>query len=551
MRPARLSARQAACLSARLSARQAACLSARLAACLAAVLAAFAAAPAPADPVVPVFRDETATAGFATVFEGDWDYMVGGGVATFDCSGDGKPEVFLSGGAAPSALYLNESAVGGALSFRRTDAIALDAVAGAYPLDIDSDGVMDLVVLRVGENRLLRGLGDCRFEDATEAWGFAGGDAWSTAFAAIWERGEIWPTLAIGNYIDRREEAFPWGSCTDNWLHRPDGARFAPPVPLTPSFCALSMLFTDWNNTGQWALRVSNDREYYKAGQEQLWHLDPGAPPRLFTEAEGWKRLRIWGMGIAAADVNRDGFQEYFLTSMADNKLQVLKDPATGQPDYADLAFKSGVTAHRPYTGGDLRPSTAWHAQFADVNNDGRLDLFVAKGNVAKMPDFAERDPNNLLLGRPDDTFVEAGDRAGVASIAIGRGAQVVDLNLDGQLDLVVVNRWTGAEVWRQTGAGGGGWVQVRLRQDGPNRDAIGSVIEIRRGATVERHEIAAGGGHVSGSVGWLHFGLGAEAAADLRVIWPDGTAGDWQLLPAGGFYVLSPGETPAAWAPG
>jgi hypothetical protein len=311
------------------------------------------------------------------------------------------------------------------------------------------------------------------------------------------------------------------------------------------------MIFTDWNNSGQPALRVSNDREYYKGGQEQLWHLDPDTPPRLYTEAEGWKRLRIWGMGIAAADVNRDSYQDYFLTSMADNKLQFLKDPAKGQPDYADLAFKSGVTAHRPYAGGDLRPSTAWHPQFADVNNDGWLDLFVAKGNVAEMPDFAAADPNNLLFGQPDGPFVEAGDRAGVASMAIARGAQVVDLNLDGRLDLVVVNRWTAAEVWRQTGPGGGNWVQVRLQQAGPNRDAIGAVVEIRRKDAVERHEVASGGGHVSGSVGWLHFGLGPDAAAELRVIWPDGTAGDWLTLPAGGFHVLRPGAAPQAWQPG
>ncbi len=509
------------------------------------------AAPVCAEPVVPTFTEETASAGIDTVFDGDWEYMVGGGVATFDCSGDGFPEIFLSGGAGPSALYLNRSPQGGALAFEKTDAVTLDAVLGAYPLDIDSDGVMDLVVLRLGENRLLRGLGECRFEDATQAWGFDGGDAWSTAFAAIWEKGQDWPTLAIGNYVDRKEEAFPWGSCTDNWLHRPEGARFGAPIPLTPSFCALSMLFTDWNRSGHPSLRVSNDREYYKGGQEQMWHLEPGQPPRLYTEKDdGWKRLRIWGMGIASADVNLDGYPDYYLTSMADNKLQVLKDPASGKPDYADIAFKSGITAHRPYTGGDLKPSTGWHPQFADVNNDGILDLFVAKGNVAKMPDFAEKDPNNLLLGQPDGVFMEAGDRAGVASFSISRGAQVVDFNLDGLLDLVVVNRWTSAQLWRQTSVVEGGWVQVRLQQDGPNRDGIGAVIEIRRGDKVERHEITSGGGHVSGSVGWLHFGLGAAATAELRVIWPDGTEGDWQELPARSFQILRPGRPAEAWSP-
>jgi hypothetical protein len=516
------------------------------------IIAAVAATPSLAEPVVPTFTDETATAGLSTVFEGEWEYMVGGGVATFDCSGDKIPEVFLSGGSGPSGLYLNRSAVGGSLEFEKTDAVTLDAVLGAYPLDVDSDGILDLVVLRQGENKILRGLGNCAFEDATAAWGFDGGDAWSTAFAAIWEKGQTWPTLAIGNYIDRKEEAFPWGSCTDNWLHRPEGDKFVAPIPLTPSFCALSMLFTDWNNSGQWALRVSNDREYYKAGQEQMWHLDPGQPPRLYTDKEdGWKRLRIWGMGIAAADITMDGYQDYFLTSMADNKFQILKDPSTGKPDFADLAFKTGITAHRPYTGGDTNPSTAWHPQFADVNNDGRLDLFVAKGNVAKMPDFAEKDPNNLLLQTEEGTFVEAGDRAGVASMGIGRGAQVVDLNLDGMLDLVVVNRWTPAEVWRQTGTPGGNWVQVRLQQDGANRDAIGSVIEIRRGEKVERHEIASGGGHVSGSVGWLHFGLGTAETADLRVIWPDGQAGDWMALPARSFQILRPKAPAENWTPG
>ncbi|MGL4238842.1 CRTAC1 family protein [Tabrizicola sp.] len=515
------------------------------------LLLALAASPALAEPVVPAFTDETASSGIDTVFEGEWEYTVGGGAATFDCSGDGFPELFLSGGAGPSALYLNRSTLGGALAFEKTDAVALDAVLGAYPLDIDSDGVIDLVVLRLGENKLLRGLGDCRFEDAGASWGFDGGDAWSTAFAAIWEKGQSWPTLAVGNYIDRKEEAFPWGSCTDNWLHRPEGDRFGAPIPLTPSFCALSMIFTDWNRSGHPSLRVSNDREYYKGGQEQLWHLEPGQPPTLYTEKEGWKRLRIWGMGIASADVNLDGYPDYYLTSMADNKLQVLKDPASGKPDYADVALKSGITAHKPYTGGDFKPSTAWHPQFADVNNDGWLDLFVAKGNVAKMPDFAELDPNNLLLGQGDGTFLEAGDRAGVASMGVARGAQVVDFNLDGQLDLVVVNRWTPAEIWRSTGALEGNWVQVRLQQEGANRDAIGAVVEIRRGEAVERHEIAAGGGQVSGSVGWLHFGLGEATEAEMRVVWPDGTEGAWMSLPAGTFQVLRPGSPAESWTPG
>ncbi len=512
------------------------------------------ASPADTAPPIPSFTEETATSGINSRYEGEWQYMVGGGVASFDCNSDGFADMLLAGGAAPASFYRNTSAPAGALTFAaQPSGLELDKVTGAYPLDIDSDAITDVVLLRVGENLAMRGLGDCRFERANEAWAFDGGDAWSTAFAATWEKGADWPTIAIGNYIDRTQEAFPWGSCTDNWLHRPDGKNgFAPPVALKPSFCALSMLFTDWNRSGTASLRVSNDREYYKGGQEQLWHIDPGQVPTLYTDKEGWKNLRVWGMGIASYDLNFDGYSEYFLTSMADNKLQSLAAIAPDnppQPSFADVAFARGVTAHRPYTGGEIRPSTGWHAQFEDVNNDGLADLFIAKGNVAEMPDFAMQDPNNLLLQDSLGMFHEAGDTAGVASFKTARGAALADFNLDGLLDLVVVNRWENAQLWRNTSTNAGHWLQVTLHQPGPNPDAVGAWIELRRDGYVMRREITSGGGHASGQAGWWHFGLGGDATADLRILWPDGTTGDWQNLKGDAFYILSRDAPAEPWA--
>ena len=511
------------------------------------IFTALVAFPALADePVIPQFIDETAVSGLDSVYKGDWQYMVGGGVSTFDCNGDGLPEMVLAGGETPASLWVNASTPT-ALKFQKTTAgVELTAVTGTYPIDIDSDGITDLVVLRVGENILLRGLGGCQFQPANAAWHFDGGDAWSVAFAATWENGATWPTIAIGNYIDRKAEAFPWGSCTPNWLHRPGPDGFAPPLPLTPSYCALSMLFTDWNHSGTPALRVSNDREYYKGGQEQLWHVAPGQPPRLYTEQEGWARLRIWGMGIATDDLNGDGLPEYFLTSMADNKLQGLAQTAAPLlPKYADTAFKRGATAQRPYTGTDLNPSTAWHAQFADVNNDGLADIFIAKGNVAAMPDFARLDPNNLLLQRPDGTFAEVGDKAGVASTRTARGAQMVDLNRDGLLDLVVVNRNAGAQVWRNNGPTSEHWLGLLLHQPGNNPDAIGARIEITTTAHHYTRETTLGGGHASGSLGVQHFGLGQAETANLTVIWPDGTATGPVPLTGDAVWTVTKGATP------
>jgi len=507
--------------------------------------------------VVPSFSDESESSGVHSTYKGDWQYMVGGGVASFDCNGDGFPDMFLAGGENKAKFYVNQSTRGGPLKFKEQQSgLELDSVTGAYPIDIDGDGVMDLVVLRVGETVAMQGLGDCKFERANEKWAFNGGDSWWTAFSATWEHGNAWPTLALGSYIDRTQEIDPWGSCTDNWLLRPKAgtAGFDAPVPLKPSYCTLSMLFTDWNRSGVQSLRVSNDREYYEGGTEQLWHVDAGKPPALYTAKEGWKPLKIWGMGIAEADVNGDGYPDYFLTSMADNKLQTLTTPpVTGNvipADFKDIAYPLHAIAQRPYMGTDLRPSTAWHAQFEDVNNDCIPDLFIAKGNVSAMPDFAMADPDNLLLGGPDGKFTEVGDKAGVASTQIGRGAGLPDFNLDGLPDLVIVNRNHEAQVFRNTTADAGHWLDLKLDEPGGNRDAIGAWIKVTSGTVVMQREITIGGGHASGQATWIHFGLADMTDAQVEVTWPDGTHSDAAKVNADGFYVLSPGKAPQSWTP-
>ena len=501
-----------------------------------------------ASPALARFVEEGEAAGLQSRFEGEDEFMVGGGVAVFDCDDDGLPEIYVTGGVNKAKFYRNRSTRGGPLKLQeQRSGLELTNATGAYPLDIDSDGQMDLVVLRVGENQVFRGLGGCKFERANERWNIPAGNDWNTAFSATWERGQSWPTLAFGTYYDRSRPDFPWGTCTPGVLLRPDpaGGRFAAPEPLAPGYCALSMLFSDWNRSGEASLRVSNDREYYKGGQEQLWKIQPGKRPTAYTAEEGWKRLQIWGMGIASHDIDGDGFPEVFLTSMADNKFQKLSGDGS-RPVYVDEAFKRGITAHRPYIGGDIHPSTAWHAQFADVNNDTWSDLFIVKGNVSTMPDFAIQDPNNLLLGQPDGKFFEAGSQSGVASFRRGRGGMLADLNGDGLLDMVVVNRWEKAQLWRNVGSGKaaapapvGHWLQLRLRQTGGNRDAVGAWVEVQTGERVQREELTVGGGHASGHLGWMHFGLAEATQAKVRVQWPGSGWSDWMTADADGFYVL------------
>jgi hypothetical protein len=512
------------------------------------------------DPAIPHFVDETAAAGISHTYDGGIEYSTGGGVAVFDCDGDGKPDIYLAGGANPAVLYRNQSPVGGSLKFTAVPSAATDltGVTGAYPVDIDSDGVTDLVVLRAGETELLRGLGKCAFERANDAWGIDGGNTLTEAFSATWEAGNTWPTLAFGRYVGLKPGGGVTQDCEPNWLVRPGaGGKYAAPITLDPAYCPLSMLFSSWDGSGRADLRLANDRHYYIGGQEQLWRVAPGEAPRAYTAAEGWQPLQLNGMGIAGYDLTGDGLPEYLLTSQADDKLQTLAN-GPSQPNFKDIALARGVTASRPATGGDVLPSTSWHPEWQDVNNDGRVDLLITKGNVSGEPDFASKDPSDLFLQRPDGTFAEAVEQAGIVDFDRGRGAALADFNLDGQLDLVEVFYGGAAKIWRSAGAGDataakpmGHWAAIRVTEPAPNTDAIGAVVEWQVGGVTQQRELVVGGGHASGEIGWIHLGLGDATSAQVRVHWPDGTVGPWLAVTADAFSLVTKGATSAApWQP-
>ena len=152
------------------------------------------------------------------VYSGGWEHFVGGGVAVLDCNDDTLPDMVLAGGEGQTELFVNE----GEMVFSKAPLPPLSGVTGAYPLDLDADGVLDLFVMRVGPNVALRGLGGCLFEDATQSLGLPdGGRGWTTAFSAWWEAGDARPTLAIGNYVDRDNPDGPFGTCDDNAILRP------------------------------------------------------------------------------------------------------------------------------------------------------------------------------------------------------------------------------------------------------------------------------------------------------------------------------------------
>ena len=478
------------------------------------------------------FADATAALpGPAQIYSGGWEHFVGGGVAVMDCNGDARPDMAVAGGDAPARLFVN--ATDDAWRFTDGQLPDITGVTGIWPMMLDADAHVDLVVLRVGENLILRGDGACGFARANADFGFDGGDRWSTAFSATWEDNSALPTLAIGNYVDRTDPEGPFFACDLNELHRP-GANGYAMTPLEPGFCALSMLFSDHDRDGAAELRVSNDRHYYvRDGYEQMWEM---SPLHEMVAAGEWARVSLWGMGIASHDLTGDGHPEVMLTSMGDQQMMIAEGGG-----YVRAPVTIGTYATLPHTGGDGRPTTGWHAEFGDVDNDGLMDLFIAKGNVDQMPGMAMEDPNNLLMQQADGTFTEVAATAGIATLDRSRGAALADFNGDGLLDLVVVNRRAPMELWRNVTEGAGAAISLDLRQTGPNPAAIGAFIEIDRDGVIEVRERTLGGGHGGGQLLPLHIGLGDAAQVRLRINWPrEAGWSDWITAPVNAAYILT-----------
>ncbi len=542
--------------------------------CLLPVLLGCGAPPGADRPGAPaLFREVAAETGlvFRHVADASDEYrlpeIMGSGVALADFDMDGDLDVFLLQGAPleegavrgqGSRLFENRLVPAGALSF--VDATARAGLRfegygmGAAVGDYDADGDPDIYVTALGPNALFRNDGDGTFR-AVEG---PQDPRWSTSATFFDYDLDRDLDLFFTNYVDftlrNNKRCFsPVGArdyCNPtvynpvpDRLFRNDGGRFSD----VSTEAGLGSAFG--NGLGAVAADLNGDRlpDLYVANdgtENQLWvnqgdgrFENAAMLSGAAVNADG--RVEA-GMGVIAADFDRDGDHDLLLThNTLETNTLYLND---GRGLFRDATNRFGLASHS-------LPNTGFGLSWADFDHDGRLDVFIANGAVTVMETLRGQpypflQDNQYFRGTESGFQVLPGTGAwGTVAPAVSRGVATGDVDSDGDLDVVVSNNNGPARLYlNQTG--GNAWVRVKLAAKGGNPDGLGAKVGLRLedGGTLWRR-LHADGSYLSASEAAVHFGLnGAPPVRSAEVWWPGGRRERFPALGTGEVATLREG---------
>jgi len=478
-------------------------------------------------------------------------YMVetmAGGVVLFDYDGDGDDDAFfIDGGVLPgyegppprSRLFRNDGSQAGPRFVDVTDTAGIDF--GAYGVggtagDIDGDGDLDLYLTAFGRNELFLNLGDGSFRAAGAERGLDE-PTWSAsaAFADIDLDGDLdlyvtsYTDFSVGNHRvcglgGDRDGDQPGeggrGYCHPDMynglpdrLFRNDGRGFfvdgtAESGLAGAAEAGLGVVVGDLDGDRWPDVYVANDKDpnllfrNQGAGRFEDDSLLSGTAYDRSGNAEA-------GMGVDLADLDGDGLQDLVVTNFALETNAFYR--AAGGGVFIDRRFPSGLaqpSLHR----------LAFGINALDADLDGDLDLFVANGHIqpeaARIGEVgAYEQPNQLFENLGEGRFQERLD-AGLDPVRTSRGSAVADLDLDGDLDIVVVNSNQPSEVYENRTSGNWLAVEPSARRI-TGAASIGARIVLVTGENEQLRETRAGSSYLSQSTLAAFFGLADEERVD------------------------------------
>lgn len=542
----------------------------------------------------------------------------GSGLAAGDVDGDGWSDLYFCGMEAANALYRNLGNGKFADITKFAGVACADQYStGAVLADVDGDGDLDLLVNSVGGGtRLFFNDGTAKFTEATASGLLRRFGATSAAFADIDGNGTL--DLYVCNYAtvkieDRPNAKFDSvnvngrpvltaidgvpitspeltnryfvdservvrelgepdavylndGKGTFRQLSWTDGTFLdeqGKPLVKPPYDFGLSVMFRDMNGDLAPDIYIANDL----FPPDRIWVNDGRGKFRAMSNLAVRNTPRF-SMGVDFADINRDGYDDFFVVDMLsrehekrktqtmgvtpqflpagliDNRPQNKRNTlflGRGDGTYAEIAQLAGLDA----------TEWSWMPLFIDLDLDGYEDVLVTTGHtrdslnadavdailkarrVRKLTDQEHRElkkkhfpllnlHNQAFRNRGDLTFEDKAKDWGFNHVGTTHGMAMADLDNDGDLDVVVNHLNDEAGIYRNESAGGR--VLVRLRGKAPNTQGIGAKIRFVGGPMPQSQELMSGGRYLAGDDGSRMFATGAgKDGMRIELTWRSG----------------------------
>ncbi len=504
---------------------------------------------------------------------------LGAAVSVCDANGDGWPDLYATNSdfGHGNALFLNRG--DGTFSPAPADSGASDVNRAGVGVsmasiwaDVDADGDEDLFLVRFGYPALLRNRGDATFEDVTEASGLK---RWMNAVSACWidfdRDGRL--DLYVGGYF--REELDLWNLTTTDIMQESfefarnggrnvlfrnvGGGRFedvTDAMGVQSTRWTLAVTAADFDGDGWTDLYLANDY-----GPEELFLNRQGARFERAGDV-GLEGISKSGMSVSVGDVRGKGRLDVYVTNIS-RKGFLFQGNNLRLNEIADRGRMRNIAE------GDVADcGWAWGSQFADLDDDGLVDLFVANGFISGsrerdywydmgriasgagnlFRDASQWTPigdrslsgyerSRVLKNLGDAQFVDVAQEVGEMDVLDGRAVAVADLARRGAVDVIVANQKGPLVVYRSLRDPANGSVSFRLegaaRGDAPapetsNRSAVGAEVRIlweSGGVAREQAAVVDGGSGLSAQNDKVvRFGLGRDARVrDVSIRWPSG----------------------------